>query len=671
MSSPTGKRDVIRLRTFAEDLEYARTQKGISEEQVKNFLPQEAETVESKGILKKIKKKSLDLHEQTAGTEIDSDGVSFDEEVALKVVEQSYEVSKSIVDEAAAKVSDVVIPTESVQIVERDTVKSAADFLGMTANEKSPVTAVPPVILTRQTTNAPAAPKITLSTAPEYADIAAMPTSVLGDEQAQVHELTSSDIGRGEIVSDKKRDRFKLLPAIGTAMSDWVGSTKERIGEAQREKHTVAKTDQRIETIKAAAQSRTLAPGTDFDQVAEHLRKTTKNTTNDAPVVLKPKQETVSSWTHTVPEPATREKGAEVIIDSLETEAPTLETLADTVPEVPPVESATEVTPVAVSDLPPTPAVTTPSWGQPTTPEPVVREIRNAAFSLADLEQITETQAVQEPVVQRGELAAAAHQQIAEQEATQLATARVTGKTFTMPSVALPTMRSGREFLPSPTIAIVVVMLAIVSGIGTSVYFFWQPGEGSAVPAATTNPLFTAQLQADVILDQSHATTMSTLLSAVNSTPGSLYLYLTLDGGQTVVPPHDVMNFLAPQAPGAFTRSVTNVSFGSLDNRPFIILRVNNFDNAFSGMLAWEQTMSSDLAPLFGPAVAESLDAQARTSSQTRGAFFKDVVANNLSSRVLVNERGEDRILYTFLDRQTVVITTDRLQLTNILPLIR
>jgi len=665
MSSPTGKRDVIRLRTFAEDVERARTEKGISKEETKDIVPNDTEVVESKGILKKIKKKSLDLQEKKAGTDIDSDGISFDEDTANKVVDQSYEVSKSIADEATAKVDGVDIKAESAGIIGREVEKSAADFLGMQSGEKSPSASAGTVNPLGQTAVTPADTKTATPAPSEYAGIEAMPSSVLGDEDARVHELTNSDVGGGgEIVSDKKRDRFKLLPAIGTAVSGWVGNTKERIEEAQREKHTIEKTDHRIETIKAAAQPRTLAPNTDFDQVAERLRQTTKKTTNDAPVVLKPKQETAASWTYTIPEEGSQSvKVAEVTQVEIE---PTVPSAAEA-----PMNVAPETIAPAVSTdpAPQAPLVSLPI--ETTTPEPVVREIQNAEFSLSDLEQIAGMPAHSEPVVQPGELAAVAHQQIASQEATRQATVEAAGKKFAMASVLPSSTTSGREFLPTPTLAIMVVVIAIVSGIGTSVYFFWQPGSDAVVPAATTNPLFTAQLQADVFLDQSHSATMSTLLSAVNSTPGSLYLYLTRDGGQSVVPPNEVMNFLAPLAPGAFTRSVTNISFGSLDNRPFIILRVNNFDNAFSGMLAWEQTMSSDLAPLFGPAVTESLDAQARTSTQTRGAFFKDIVASNLSSRVLVNERGEDRILYTFLDRQTIVITTDRLQLANILPLIR
>ncbi len=652
MSSPTGKRDVIRLRTFAEDVERVRTEKGISEAETRDIVPTDREVVESKGVLKKIKKKSLDLQEQKAGTEIDADGISFDEETATKVVDQSYEVSKSLATEAAEKVGAVDIRAESAGVFGREVEKSAADFLGMKSETKPTVTPLSGATSAAQTAVAPVASKASTSATAEYAGIEAMPSSVLGDEAARVHELTDNEVGGGEIVSDKKRDRFKLFPAIGTAVSGWVGTTKERIEDAQKEKHTIEKTDQRIETIKAAAQPKTLAPNTDFDQVAERLRQTAKKTTNDAPVVLKPKEATAASWTHSIPE------GGEAETESIATEPASAVAPSETLAPAPVV--ADEV-PASISPLP----------IETTSEAPIVREIKDAQFSLSDLEQIAGTNTQRESIIQPGELAAAAHQQIATQEAVRQATVETGGKTFVMPSLSLPSIKSGRELLPTPTLAIIVVVIAIVSGIGTSMYFFWQPNGEVVVPAATTNPLFTAQLQADVFLDPSHAATMGTLLSAVQSTPGSLYLYLTRDSGQTVVPPNEVMDFLAPIAPGTFTRSVTNVSFGSLDNRPFIILRVNNFDNAFSGMLAWEQTMSSDLAPLFGPAVTESLDAQARTSSQTRGAFFKDIVASNLSSRLLVNERGEDRIIYTFLDRQTILITTDRLQLANILPLVR
>ena len=100
-------------------------------------------------------------------------------------------------------------------------------------------------------------------------------------------------------------------------------------------------------------------------------------------------------------------------------------------------------------------------------------------------------------------------------------------------------------------------------------------------------------------------------------------------------------------------------------------MKTQNFDTAFAGMLAWEKTMSADLSPLFGAPVVMSFDPSARTDTQVREAFFKDTIASNKNVRLLLDEEGRDRIVYTFVNQNTVLITTTRTALDALLPLVR
>ena len=88
-------------------------------------------------------------------------------------------------------------------------------------------------------------------------------------------------------------------------------------------------------------------------------------------------------------------------------------------------------------------------------------------------------------------------------------------------------------------------------------------------------------------------------------------------------------------------------------------------------MLDWEKNMSADLVPLFGTAVIETFDPQARTNTQARNAFFVDTIASNKNVRLLRDENGEDRIIYTFVDQNTILITTTREALQTLLPLMK
>jgi hypothetical protein len=132
-----------------------------------------------------------------------------------------------------------------------------------------------------------------------------------------------------------------------------------------------------------------------------------------------------------------------------------------------------------------------------------------------------------------------------------------------------------------------------------------------------------------------------------------------------------ILSILSPRAPGSFQRGVQELTFGGVGSAPFMIMKVSSFDTAFAGMLEWERAMSADLSPLYGTPVVETFDPSARTDTQVRAAFFKDAIASNKNIRLLLDEAGEDRIVYTFTDQNTVVITTTREALNTLVPLLK
>lgn len=81
---------------------------------------------------------------------------------------------------------------------------------------------------------------------------------------------------------------------------------------------------------------------------------------------------------------------------------------------------------------------------------------------------------------------------------------------------------------------------------------------------------------------------------------------------------------------------------------PVLILKNRFYDGAFLGMLEWERFMLHDIAPLF------------LTSSSAGQTTFEDMTIKNIDARVLKNERGEIALLYSFINREVILITTDR-----------
>jgi hypothetical protein len=144
-----------------------------------------------------------------------------------------------------------------------------------------------------------------------------------------------------------------------------------------------------------------------------------------------------------------------------------------------------------------------------------------------------------------------------------------------------------------------------------------------------------------------------------------------------------LLALLAPNIPPTLVRDIEPIyllGVHSYDtNQPFLILKVDSYEQAYAGMLAWEGSMKTDLAPLFtyvpsptgnpSPPVQVQVPVASTTNStsspQTPQTLpfiqtgFIDQIVDNHDARVLKTADGQIYLLWTFLDRQTIVITTN------------
>jgi hypothetical protein len=136
-----------------------------------------------------------------------------------------------------------------------------------------------------------------------------------------------------------------------------------------------------------------------------------------------------------------------------------------------------------------------------------------------------------------------------------------------------------------------------------------------------------------------------------NLKPGTnSVLYIRTTDGDSVANIKNVMTIIAPRMPSELSRSLSEkYMFGiySMDtSEPFILLTGNDFGLNYSGLLQWEKGMASDLGAIF------SLPADATVT-------FEDEALKNKDLRIV---RGQDRktvLLYTFLDKNTILITSN------------
>jgi len=129
----------------------------------------------------------------------------------------------------------------------------------------------------------------------------------------------------------------------------------------------------------------------------------------------------------------------------------------------------------------------------------------------------------------------------------------------------------------------------------------------------------------------------------------------------TLISTRDFLNILESRAPGSLVRSFNPLfmlGFLGKNTRlaenigtvhPFILIKLDSFENAFPGMLEWEKNMQSDLLPLFVSSTTPT-----NIASETT---FEDVVIQNKDVRMLRNLTEQAVLLYTFFDNKMLIIT--------------
>lgn len=198
-------------------------------------------------------------------------------------------------------------------------------------------------------------------------------------------------------------------------------------------------------------------------------------------------------------------------------------------------------------------------------------------------------------------------------------------------------------------IGLVILGLVIV-GAG---YIIKSLDFSSPTPEKITVVSFTKKI--DVPIASSTRARLIDSILAVKNNPGgqnSLVYFNPIDKSE---PAHiaDVLNLLTPHIPQSLTRSLdTQYMIGvyTFDtSEPFIILTTADFALSYSGMLKWEESMAQDLGEIFSIS----------TNNASNTPVFTDEAINNKDLRVLTDGSKKTVLLYSFLDKNTILITAN------------
>ncbi len=217
----------------------------------------------------------------------------------------------------------------------------------------------------------------------------------------------------------------------------------------------------------------------------------------------------------------------------------------------------------------------------------------------------------------------------------------------------------------------IISIFLIIAGVGISLFFYTDQ---KPIPPAQSriaeNSLLIADSEKIIPLQNISKGTVSSALSSEKQTYtaelGSVEnVRLQAEIGTSTkrdITAPEFLSALSSTIPGNLLRSINSTYVlgihSSKKNEPFIILKIDSYQNAFAGMLDWEKTMFIEIGSLL-------LDEPPKASDFAPGAKYgngtwSDAIIGNSDSRAIEDkETGEYVFLYSFLDKNTILITTN------------
>ncbi len=222
-------------------------------------------------------------------------------------------------------------------------------------------------------------------------------------------------------------------------------------------------------------------------------------------------------------------------------------------------------------------------------------------------------------------------------------------------------------------------LLLIAGASGALAYIIERP-TSVATPQAVATPFIAVDETKEITI--SPATTRASLMASLSAAKDASALALglisrllvttassTASGQLDAVDAQTFFALVAPNIPPALLRTVRPTYLLGVhiysNNAPFLIMSVDSYEQAYAGMIAWEPYMKQDLAPLFNTPAPIHIPEQGIASStpnpdsQFIQTGFIDSIVENHDARVIQNNTRDISLLWTFLDRNTLVIATN------------
>ena len=251
------------------------------------------------------------------------------------------------------------------------------------------------------------------------------------------------------------------------------------------------------------------------------------------------------------------------------------------------------------------------------------------------------------------------------------------GKTTVVSMAAAETERRAREaaqfenkaaepLRKAKVVGFFLLGLGVLLTLGGIFYYLFggAPDEGAQNVILPPDYIYTEQYRLLNVRDASSDMLVSELARARQEATGGLGAVVSVvpieseEGISRTLLGSEFLSRLDPEAPTEVTRTLSNPFLFGIHifdgNQPFLILKPDTYETSFAGMLAWEKSIPFRLGRALRPAAD-----WANASSSLTAILWSDAVLGNKDARVLRSAEGRTLLLYSFIDRETLVIATN------------
>jgi hypothetical protein len=229
-------------------------------------------------------------------------------------------------------------------------------------------------------------------------------------------------------------------------------------------------------------------------------------------------------------------------------------------------------------------------------------------------------------------------------------------------------------------IGIVLGSLILLSIGGYFLFIIVAPALQQQSPTAAStlpNDIVTSESSTNVVIsNENRDAIMQAITGKINSSIpfGTVEKVMLVhdDATNTPLGSDEIASLVGPEMPNILLLSIAdNPYFGiyssSGGNQPFIVFKISSYEDAYSGMNAWESNMIRDVQPIFLSKSDQLAGPYFTVTTSGESYTFRDALFQNKDIRIIQNKQGKIIFLYSFVDPTTLVITTNENTLKEIL----